>query len=53
MTVKFYSLSFSPPCRAVWMALELLNVDYEYIAVDLFNGEHYSPEFLKVRKWKI
>ena len=39
------------------MTLSVLNLEYEAITVDLFNGEHKTPEYVEVFviceiKWK-
>nr|XP_049702781.1 glutathione S-transferase 1 isoform X2 [Helicoverpa armigera]XP_049702782.1 glutathione S-transferase 1 isoform X3 [Helicoverpa armigera] len=47
MGVKLYTLDASPPARAAMMALEIFNVPFEKIDVNLGEGEHLTPEFLK------
>ena len=43
-----YGMPGSPPCRIVSLALDVLEVEYEYKNVDLMAGESRTPEFLKV-----
>lgn len=39
----------SPPVRAVYMAIEALNIpDISYVEIDLLGGEHLEEDFLKV-----
>lgn len=38
----------SPPVRAVLMTAAELGVELEEKMVDLLNGEHKNPEFVKV-----
>ena len=46
--IKLYTLNESAPCRIVQMTLGVLNLEYEAITVDLFNGEHKTPEYVEV-----
>jgi len=48
MVVEVYGMSLSAPCRMVYMACEILGVDYKKINVDLMKGEHMTPEFLSM-----
>ncbi len=41
-------MRMSPPCRAVLMAAKQLNIDLNLKTLNLRNGEHLTPEFLKV-----
>ncbi len=43
----FYSYDLSPPCRAVWMALETLGAPYEFRLTVTASGDTRTPEFLK------
>lgn len=43
-----YTVTDSPPGRAVQMALEYLDLNYDVKAVDFDNGEHFSPDYLKM-----
>nr|ABX84142.1 glutathione S-transferase [Helicoverpa assulta]ADP76648.1 glutathione S-transferase E1 [Helicoverpa assulta] len=47
MGVKLYTLDASPPARAAMMALEIFNVPFEKIDVNLGEGQHLTPEYLK------
>ena len=46
--VILYTLNESAPCRIVQMTLSVLNLKHEEITVDLFSGEHKTPEYLEV-----
>ena len=48
MTIDFYYLPPSPPCRSVMMLAKHLNIPLEYKFVKLFEGEHLKPEFLAI-----
>ena len=50
MTIKVYASDFSPPCRAVWLLLETLEIPYEHIETSIFKGDNRTPEFLRVSK---
>mmetsp|Transcript_16535 Transcript_16535/g.18629 ORF Transcript_16535/g.18629 Transcript_16535/m.18629 type:complete len:233 (+) Transcript_16535:60-758(+) len=52
MVFKLYYLIGSQPARAVLALSKLLNVELEKIHVDLFAGEHHSPEFAKLNPTK-
>lgn len=43
-----YMTPISPPVRAVLMTAAELGVELEEKKIDLLNGEHKSPEFVKV-----
>lgn len=43
-----YMTPLSPPCRAVFLTGAALGIDFELKQVDFSNGEHKSPEYLKV-----
>ena len=45
---ELHAMPLSPPSRAVHMALDLLNLDYTYIPVDLMGGANRTPEFLSL-----
>nr|WAS27869.1 glutathione S-transferase [Mythimna separata] len=47
MGVKLYTLDLSPPARSVMMTCDLFNVPFEKITVNLLEGDHLTPEFLK------
>ncbi|MEM7538016.1 MAG: glutathione S-transferase family protein [Chloroflexota bacterium] len=44
--IKLYGHEMSGNSYKVRLFLELLNVDYEWIQVDLMSGEHKSPDYL-------
>lgn len=44
----FYFDNRSPPVRSVRMLLNALDVKFEEKLIDLFKGEHQTPNFLKV-----
>ena len=48
MVLKLYYIPQSPPSRMVVMTLKALGLDYEEVIVNLFEGEHKKPEFLKI-----
>ncbi|MCF6764528.1 glutathione S-transferase family protein [Thiotrichales bacterium 19S3-7] len=45
--VKLYGFDLSFPTNKVKFALNLLNIDYQYIALDPFKGEHKSKAHLQ------
>ena len=49
MPVKLYATAMSPPCRAVWMLLDTLDVEFEWIEIKPGQGDTKTPEYLKVR----
>ncbi|MEL7034267.1 MAG: glutathione S-transferase [Cyanobacteria bacterium J06592_8] len=44
--IKLYGLELSGNSYKVKLFLELLNLEYQWIEVDLLKGEHKSPEYL-------
>ncbi|KAL0832180.1 hypothetical protein ABMA28_001635 [Loxostege sticticalis] len=46
--IKMYYLPPSPPCRAVLMAARVLGVELDLVVTNLLEGEHLSPEFVKM-----
>lgn len=48
MTIKFYGSDTSVFSRAVWMALDVLQLDYELIVTKASVGDTRKPDFLKV-----
>jgi glutathione S-transferase len=44
--IKLYGHEISGNSHKVRLMLSLLNLEYEWIAVDLMKGEHKSPEYL-------
>jgi len=49
--IKLYGHEISGNVYKVRLLLALLNLDYEYIRVDLLKGEHKSPEYLKLNSF--
>ncbi|XP_054711351.1 uncharacterized protein LOC129220941 [Uloborus diversus] len=48
MTIDFYQLPASPPCRTIFFTAQHLGIKLNEKYVDLFAGEHLKPEFLKM-----
>ncbi|XP_066140926.1 glutathione S-transferase 1-like [Euwallacea fornicatus] len=48
MTIDFYYLPGSAPCRAVQLTAKALGLDLNLKATDLMAGEHLTPEFIKL-----
>jgi glutathione S-transferase len=44
--IQLYGHEMSGNSYKAWLFLELLNIDYEWMNVDLMKGEHKSPEYL-------
>lgn len=53
MTIDFYYVPFSPPCRMVMMLAKALGVHLNLKFLDTSKGEHRTPEFTKVFKRKL
>lgn len=49
MPVKLYYFTGSPPVRAVIYTLKALNVPYELVNINLFQGDQFSEKFLEVK----
>ncbi|EDW36392.1 GL17769 [Drosophila persimilis] len=45
--IVLYGMDISPPVRACLLTLRALGLAFEYKEVNLFAGEHRSPEFLQ------
>lgn len=45
-TIKLYGTPLSGHCHRIALALSLLDLPYETVAVDMRNGAHKKPEFL-------
>lgn len=45
MTIDFYYLPASPPCRAILMTAKAVGVELNLIRVELQKGEHLTEEF--------
>lgn len=48
MTIDFYMMPASGPCRAALMVLKELNIPYNEKLVDLMKGDEMKPEFVAV-----
>jgi len=48
MTIDFYYLPGSAPCRAVQMTAKALGVELNCKLLNLMTGEHLTPEFIKI-----
>ena len=48
MAVKVYGMDASAPVRVVLMTCEVLGIEYEFVVVNLMEGEHLKPDYLKV-----
>ncbi|XP_066984665.1 glutathione S-transferase 1-like isoform X1 [Macrobrachium rosenbergii] len=48
LSTEFYFYKGSAPCRAVWMTLKALNVEYEEKHVDLLKAENKRPWFVRL-----
>lgn len=48
MTVDFYYMPESPPCRAVELAADKLGLKLNKKRLDLSKGEHLTEAFLKI-----
>ena len=49
MTIDFYYVPGSGPCRAVMLTAKILGVELNLKHTDLKKGEHLNPDFVKVR----
>ncbi len=49
--IKLYGHELSGNCHKVRLFLSLLNLEYEWLKVDLMKGEHKSPEFLSLNSF--
>lgn len=48
MTIDFYYLPGSPPCRAIQMTAKAVGVELNLIRVELQKGEHLTDEFIAI-----
>lgn len=48
--VTLYYTIMSPPSRCILTVAEAIGLDLEKKNVDLFKGEHLTPEYLKVNE---
>ncbi len=53
MTIDLYYTKLISQCRAVMMALKQLKLEANIKTIDLRNGDHLKPEYLKVRHFYI
>lgn len=49
--VHLYGLWLSQPTQRVGLMLNMAKVPHEYHHVDLFNGEHKTPDYLKISRF--
>ncbi|XP_030387164.1 glutathione S-transferase 1-like [Scaptodrosophila lebanonensis] len=45
--VTLYGLDASPPVRAVLMTLKALDLNYDYVLVNILAGEHLAPHYIE------
>ncbi|XP_058468228.1 glutathione S-transferase 1-1 [Malaya genurostris] len=50
--MKIYAVSDGPPSLAVRMALKILNIPHEHVAVDYCKGEHITEDYAKMNPQK-
>ena len=48
MAIEFYYMAPSPPCRAVWMILKVLNLEFVSNIIDLVKGDQKKTEFMAI-----
>ena len=48
MTIEIHGVVFSPPCRLVYMTLDVLGIQYKSVYCHPFKGMNKTPEFLKL-----
>lgn len=48
MPVDLYYMSLSAPCRAVVLVAKVAGVELNLKTINLLEGEHMKPEFLKI-----
>merc|ERR1712141_328389 len=48
MGIKIYGMDASAPVRMVMMTAEVLGIEYEFVVVNLMEGEHMKPDYLKI-----
>ena len=48
MSIDYYYQWLSPPCRTVSLVIKHLNLDVNYIVVDMSKGEHKKDNLLKM-----
>lgn len=47
--IDFYHMPIGSPCRAVLLTASTVGVELNLKFLDLFKGQHLTPEFLKVK----
>ncbi|KAG7190906.1 hypothetical protein KM043_006966 [Ampulex compressa] len=52
MSIDFYYMPMSAPCRAVMLTAEAIGLTLNMIKVDLFAGEHLKPEYEQLNPQK-
>ncbi|XP_049646693.1 glutathione S-transferase theta-1-like [Suncus etruscus] len=52
MVLELFLDLYSPPCRAIYIFAKKNGIPFELQAVNLAQGEHLKPEFLKVNPMK-
>lgn len=50
MAPKLYMIAASPPVRSVLLCAKAIGLELDLQEVDLVNGDHLKPEYLKVSK---
>lgn len=53
MVYKLYGDMLSPPVRAVYFTLKMLNIEVEFVNVDLLSKENTDEKFLEVIKYDV
>lgn len=48
MPIDLYYMSMSAPCRAVLLTAKMVGVEINLKTINLMQGEHMKPEFLKI-----
>lgn len=51
--MKIYGLMGSEPTRAVLMFCDMNNIPFEFVPVDMLNGELQTPEFTAMNPNKL
>lgn len=53
MAPKLYMNAASGPVRTVLTTANHLGLDLEFQKLDMLNGDHLKPEYVKVRSFKV
>ena len=48
MTIEIYGVALSPPCRLVYLTLDVLGIEYKAVYCHPHDGMHKTPDFLKL-----